>query len=161
MFETNSRACDIRQVMKKGPQPPVHSGQTHSPPLRGLGPGSAPSHTLQPGTPASPVSSHCLLSPCLLLQSFGRAFGSVSTPSAPISFFLFSPALTASQVTSAGAFPASSPDTSPHRNPHAMGALVPVVWRRKWAQTGWGTGFRKAAADPVLNPRQGPGQSHS
>ena len=45
------------------------------------------------------------------------------------------------------------PDTKPHRNPCEMGALIiPIVWRRKWAQTGWATGFSKAVVDPVFEP---------
>lgn len=100
MFETNSRACDIGQLMKEGPLPPSPSDALLSLfPSPGSVPGSAPSHTPQPG---SPRRSYYLLSPCLLLQALRRAVGSVSTPSAPISFFLLSPAFTASQVTSAG-----------------------------------------------------------
>lgn len=166
MFETNSRACDIQQVMKEGPASHAQSVRcTPLPlPLSGVCGLAQPLLTLLSlETPAAPVSSYYLLSPCLLLQALRRAVGSVSTPSAPVSFFLLSPAFTASQGTSAGPglSPHHRPDTSPHRNPHEMGALiVPIVWRRKWAQTGWATGFSKAAADPVLNPRQCPGQSH-
>ena len=114
MFETNSRDCDIRQVMKEGPQPPMHS---RSDALLSLSPGSGAwlspfSHSFRSlETPRRSRQLPLPFLPCLLLQAFGRALGSVSTPSAPSSFFLLSPALTASQVTSAGpgAFPASSP----------------------------------------------------
>ena len=113
MFETNSRDFDIRQVMKEGPQPPMHS---RSDALLSLSPGSGAwlspfSHSAAWKPPRRSRQLPLPFLPRLLLQAFGRALGSVSTPSAPSSFFLLSPALTASQVTSAGpgAFPASSP----------------------------------------------------
>ena len=144
------RACDIQQVVKEGPQPPMHSP---SDALLSLfpSPGSVVWLSLFSHSSAwKPLLSAPTAFSSKLLEDLWALSPHPQLPLESSSSHQHYPHRRY-QAQDQGLSLHHPPDTNPHRNSCEMDALIiPIVWRRKWAQTDWTTGFSKAVADPVF-----------